>query len=411
MLTKSKKVDHPDVRASLWHNRDYLLLWSGQAVSSIGSQASLIAFPLLTLFLTGSPAQAGLVGALRALPYVFFSLPAGAFIDRWDRKKTMIVCDTARACVLGSIPLAYLFGHLTVIQIYWAALIEGTFYVFFNIAEAACLPRVVPKESLPAATAQNQAADGFAVLVGPSLGGVLYAISHFLPFLADAFSYAISALSLLFVKTSFHEERDQAPRQLWQEIAEGVTWLWQQRLIRLMALLNAGFNLLIAGAPLIIIVQVQHQGASPQVIGLIFAIAASGGIVGSLMAPWLQKRFTFGQIIIANSWVRALLWPLCAIAPNPFILSIIAALLFICIPIYSVVQFSFRISLIPDRLQGRVNSAFRLIAFSLQPLGSGIAGLLLVHAGIIPTILIFAVFLVFLAIITHLSRVVRNAST
>src|SRR2546425_8949606 len=79
---------------SLWLNRDYMLLWSGQIVSNVGTQVSQLAFPLLILTLTGSAAQAGFAGALRALPYVIFSLPAGALIDRWDRKRTMILCDT-----------------------------------------------------------------------------------------------------------------------------------------------------------------------------------------------------------------------------------------------------------------------------------------------------------------------------
>jgi MFS family permease len=130
---------------SLWRNRDYLLLWSGQMVSSVGTQVSGLAFPLLALLLTGSPAQAGFMGALRALPYLFLSLPVGALVDRWDRKRVMILCDSGRAITLGSIPLVYaLFGTVPVAQLYLAALVEGTLFVFFNIAEVACLPRVGP---------------------------------------------------------------------------------------------------------------------------------------------------------------------------------------------------------------------------------------------------------------------------
>ena len=139
-------------------------------VSNVGTQVSQLAFPLLILALTGSAAQAGFAGALRALPYVIFSLPAGALIDRWDRKRTMILCDTGRAISLASIPVAYALGDLTMVQLYLVSAIEGTLYVFFNIAEAACLPRVVPKEQLPAATAQNMATDGITTLIGPPLG-------------------------------------------------------------------------------------------------------------------------------------------------------------------------------------------------------------------------------------------------
>jgi MFS family permease len=71
-------------RMSLWHNHHYLLLWSGQLVSATGTQVAQLAFPLLVLLLTHSAAQAGIVGALRTLPYLVFSLPAGALLDRWD---------------------------------------------------------------------------------------------------------------------------------------------------------------------------------------------------------------------------------------------------------------------------------------------------------------------------------------
>src|SRR5467141_1633542 len=111
----STKEVIPRRQKSLWFNRDYMLLWSGQMVSNIGTQVSQLAFPLLILALTGSAAQAGFAGALRALPYLFFSLPAGALIDRWDRKLTMILCDTGRALSLGSIPVALAFGQLTVL--------------------------------------------------------------------------------------------------------------------------------------------------------------------------------------------------------------------------------------------------------------------------------------------------------
>src|SRR5512146_2546836 len=102
----------------LWRNRDYMLLWSGQTVSSVGTQVSGIAFPLLILAITQSPLIAGIAGALRSVPYIIFSLPVGALIDRWNRKRVMILCDAGRAVALGSIPVALIFGRLTVGQIY-----------------------------------------------------------------------------------------------------------------------------------------------------------------------------------------------------------------------------------------------------------------------------------------------------
>jgi MFS family permease len=175
---------------------------------------------------------------LRALPYLLFSLPAGALVDRWDRKRTMILCDAGRALSLASIPLALVIGRLTVLQIYVVSAIEGTLFVFFNIAEVACLPRVVAREQLPAANAQNQATDGVTALLGPSLGGALFTAGASLPFLTDAISSIASVFSLFFIKAKFQKERIAVPRALWLEIREGMTWLWRQRLIRFIALLT-----------------------------------------------------------------------------------------------------------------------------------------------------------------------------
>src|SRR5689334_11995421 len=106
------KAGKQPLLSPLWHNRDYLLLWSGQLLSTIGTQISQLAFPLLVLALTFSPAQAGIVAALRSLPFAVLCLPAGALVDRWDRRTVMLLCDSGRALVLGSIPLALWLGCL-----------------------------------------------------------------------------------------------------------------------------------------------------------------------------------------------------------------------------------------------------------------------------------------------------------
>ncbi len=394
---------------ALWLNRDYMLLWSGQVVSSVGTQVSQLAFPLLILALTGSAAQAGFAGALRALPYLFFSLPAGALIDRWDRKLTMIICDSGRAISLASIPIAYAFGDLTIIQLYLVSAIEGTLFVFFNIAEAACLPRVVPKEQLPAATAQNMATDGITTLIGPPLGGALYTAGKFLPFIADAVSYAVSVVSLLFIKVKFQKERVTEPRKLWVEIHEGLAWLWHHPLIRFIAILTGGYNLIFAGFTLIIIVLAQQQHASSFTIGLIFAIGGIGAVIGSIAATSIQRRFSFGQVIIGTTWFSAIILPLYAIAPNPFVLGALSAASFFLGPVYNVVQFSYRSAIIPDELQGRVNSVFRLIAFGGQPLGLALTGLLIQNVGVVQTVFICTLGMVAFALSANLNRHVRNA--
>jgi predicted MFS family arabinose efflux permease len=406
---KNKHIELQSNPPSLLRNRDYLLLLSGQVISSVGTQASQLAFPLLILALTKSPAQAGLAGALRVLPYIIFSLPAGALVDRWDRKRVMILCNIGRGLCLVSIPIALYFGRLTVGQIYLVSLIEGTLFVFFNIAEVACLPHVVPKEQLPAATAQNIVTNSTSSLLGPPIGGLLYSFGRALPFLVDSISYLISVVALLFIKTNFQERRQVSSRKLWIEIQEGFKWLWHQPLIIFIAWSGMTVHLVGSGLILTIIVLAQHQQASSFSIGLLLACSGFGSILGAFIGPFFQKRFRFGQVIIATECFWIVLWPLYAIAPNVLWLGVISIAMFMSDTIYDIMQFSYRLSMIPGELQGRINSIFRLIAFAGDPIGLTLAGLLLQALGPVWTVLLLWPIVIVLTIVTAFNSHVRNA--
>lgn len=397
-------------RPGLWRNRDYMLLWSGQVVSTLGSTAVSVVYPLLILALTGSPAAAGITSALRALPYLLFCLPVGALIDRWDRKRVMILCDLGRAVTVASIPAAMWFDVLTLAQIYAVAFVEGSLYVFFNLAEVAALPRVVPTAQLPQAAAQNEAAFGVVNVVGPSVGTVIYqTLGRAAPFVFDVLSYLASMLALCFIKTEFRQASAPPPRRLRAEIAEGVRWLWHKPLIRSMAFLTGGMNFIYAATPLMLIVLAKQLGASDVDIGLMFSIGGVGAIIGSLIGGRVQRRFSFGQVIVFVIWAQALLFPLYLLVPKFFLLGAVYALIYLMAPVYNVVQFSYRLALIPDALQGRVNSGFRLLAFGFNPLGAALCGVLLEHAGTTPTVLSFAAIYLAMALATHFNTHVRHA--
>jgi MFS family permease len=393
----------------LWRNRDYLLLWSGQVVSQTGTQVSQLAFPLLILALTQSPAEAGSVAALRTIPYLVLSLPAGALVDRWNRKQVMIFCNLGRFLCMASIPLALLLGHLTIIQLYLVSLLEGVLFVFFDLAEVASLPQVVAKEQLPAASAQNIATYSIAMLLGAPLGGLLYSMGRFFPFLADAISYLCSVLSLFFIRTPFQREAIRSSRTLSEEVKEGLHWLWEQRLIRSLALLLCSLNLMTGGITLVCIVLGQHLHASTVEIGILFLVGGFTGVMGALIAPLLRRRLSFFVISISVLWVQALLSPLLILAPNLLILGAILALLFFLYPIFDVLQRSRRMALIPDGLQGRINSVYRLIVFSSNPVSLTLTGLLLQNAGTTPTILLTTGGLALIAFIATLNPHMRQA--
>ncbi|HEU0026114.1 MAG TPA: MFS transporter [Ktedonobacterales bacterium] len=397
-------------RMTLWRNRDFMLLWSGQAVSSLGATITQTAYPLLVWDLSHSAALVGLVGGLSTLPYIFLSLIVGALIDRWDRKRVMIFCDVGRALNLVSVLVVLGLGRLTVAQICANTLLEGTFYVFFNLAEVSTLPHVVSKEQIPQATAQNEATTGTTVLIGPALGGALYALGRFAPFLADAISYAASVLTLSFIRAPFQDERQEGRRrELLAEIREGLSWLWGQPLIRYLAFLTGGWNFVGAGLIPVLLILVKQQHGSSLLYGTILTIGGIGAIAGSLLAAPIRRRFRFGPTIIVLVWFEALWFPLYAVAPNPLFLGVISACLFMAGPIYNVVQFSYRISMIPDELQGRVNSVFRLLAFGFQPFGFALTGLWIEWFGVTSAILFLSASTLLLAILTSVNKHVIDA--
>lgn len=393
----------------LWRNRSYLLLVGGQAISEVGNEVSDLAYILLVLALTHSPAQVGLVGVLELLPILLLSLHAGALIDRWDRKRVMIVCDTGRALCLASIVVALALQHLSIVQIYLVVLCEATLAVFFNLAERACLRNVVPREQLPAASSQNQTITSLSALVGPTVGGALYSAGQAFPFLTDALSYLISALSLLSIKTPFQQQRQSSSRALWDDIKEDLLWLKSQPLLRFMMLMIGGLNLTAVGMSLIVVILAQQQHASAFAIGLVLALGSIGGIVGGVLGPFFVKRFYYGTVTSLVCWCNALILPFFALASNLIILTIILTLYLIWGRIMAVMNFNYRTALTPDAMQGRALGISSLIVRSSLPLGIALTGVLLQQFGAVPTVLIFAAYRVLMALIVTLNPHVRHA--
>ncbi len=397
-----------DRAGSLWHNRNFLLLWSGQLISSIGTGVSQLAFPLLTLALSGSPAQAGFVGALNEIPYFILTLPAGVLIDRWDRKRVMLVCEAGRALSLLSIPFVFALGHPSVLQLYVVSLIDGIFFVFFDLAESSSLPRIVSPEQLPTATSLYLTTDGVTNLLGAPLGGLLYSVGRALPFVADALSYVVSACSLLLIKASFQQERVEAPFSLLREMRQGLKWLWRQQVIVSLAVITSGLNLVFPSSILIVLVLAQRQHVPPALIGAIFALGGGGYALGDLLGAPLQRWLHLGAINLGVCWLFVLLWPLLAVAPSPVLLAAVLMGLSLLRPIHGVAQVSYRLAVVPDSLQGRVTSIYHLIALSSEPVGLALTGVLIERLGVVPTILLEGVGLLILALAMTLNPHIRK---
>lgn len=396
---------------SLWHNRAYVLLFGGQTISLLGSYIELVTLPLLILAVSHSPAQAGFVSALYALVSFVSGVPIGVAVDRWNRKRTMLLSDTGRMLLAGSLPAAIWAGHLTMIQIYVVALLDGVLATFYGLAATAAIPNILHKDQIPAAMGRTQMAATTSSLIGPALGGALYGASQAFPFMANAVSYGASALSLRFIRPPFQQASTRKRESFWPEAREGMTWSWRHPVIRSLTLLNGVRNVFIIGNPLLVIVLAKQQHASPLLIGLIFSIGSVGGILGSLLAARIQSRFTLGQITIATVWVDAILFPLFSIAPNPLLLGAIDAALFFLFPIYMTALSTYRLTAIPDRLRGRVSSSTRLVTIAGVSIGQTLTGVLLQEVGPHRAVAVLATGLLLVAAATSLSRPIRHAST
>ncbi len=270
---------------------------------------------------------------------------------------------------------------------------------------------MVTQEQLPAAVAQNEMTLNTAFTLGPFLGGFLLSLGRSLPFLVDAISYAISVLSLLFIKREFQQQRAKAPGKMWKEIGEGMRWLWHQPVIRFIALLCGIASLAQMSMELIVIVTATSWHASTLVIGLIFGAAGLGGILGSGASAFALKHYGFGRTIIVASWILALCFPLFLVASNLIVLGAIMVVFSTTAGLLSTTQLSYRLSVIPDELRGRVSSVLRLISYAGPPIGYVLTGALLqtVHLG--PAVLLLFTVTLLLAVMGLLNAQVRQAPT
>jgi MFS family permease len=393
----------------LRRNRDFVLLQTGQALSTVGSESAAVAYSLLVLELTHSPAKAGLTAFARLVPWVLFALPAGVAADRWNRKHLMIVSDVVRTAALAVLGVAVATDHLAFGLIPLVAFVEGSMYVVFNIAEVGAVRSVVPTPQLPRAFAAEQARLSAVYLAGPPLGGFLFGIGRALPFLVDAVSYAFSTGTLLAMRTPFQEARDAAARSsLVTEVREGLHWLWSRPFLRICALLFAASNFSYAALELTLIVAGRRQGLSPAEIGVLIGAIGALSLLGSLAAPWFQRRLTMRAVIVTVQWLAVgvgayLIWP------NVFVLVAASAPCFFLNPTLNAMIIGYRTALVPDRLQGRVTSVARSLALLGLPLGPVVAGVLLASFSTRATVAFLAAWFAALALIATVSRAIRAA--
>jgi predicted MFS family arabinose efflux permease len=290
--------------------------------------------------------------------------------------------------------------------------VQGLCAVFFGLAQHAALPRIVPAAILPAALAQNEAKGRGASLAGPPLGGLLFGIDRALPFVADAISYVLATVGLLFIRSDLQNRRDDtptAPEPLWRAAVTGLRWIWRHPLIRAAIVLIAVSNMVFQALGLVLVVLAQQHGASPTSIGVMLGIYGGGGLVGALVAARLHRHFTPKAVIIGVNWIWAALLPLFAFTSDPLLMGAIGAATAFVGPMWNVVIITYATLLVPDELLGRVHSAGMALTAGVMPIASLGAGYLLATLGPTASIGVLTAVILATAIAATLSPAVRSA--
>ena len=389
-------------QTSLRRNRDFVLLEAGRLLSSGGSSFSSVAYPLLVLSLTHSPAKAGLVSFARLLPMPLLGLLAGVAADRWDRRRIMLAADAVRALAIGALAIVVVSDPLL-----WAiaalAFAEGAGEAFFTASQIGAVRAVVPGAQLPAAVGVQQARSATVGIAGPPAGGALFGVARALPFVADAASYLFSFLSLLAIRTRFQETRERTDARLRTQLAEGFRFLWRQPFVRTTSFLYAIGNFTIPGILFVLVVAARQRGLSGGAVGALLAAFSGCVLVGSLASGLVRRRLGARTIILAEQYTGLAVIAF-LVRPSVFVLAVAILPQAFVLPITDTVVVSRRIVITPDRLLGRVEAVRSTIARTAAPLGPLVAGVLASAVSNRAAIGLFAAFGVVLAVWATASR-------
>ncbi|WP_441123353.1 MFS transporter [Nonomuraea sp. H19] len=399
---------------TLLRDRDFRRLFLADAASQAGAQALVLALPLVAVSaLRASPAELGVLAACQTLAFAMIGLPAGAIVDRLRKRVVMIVSDWGRALALASVPIAWWLDALSIHQLYAVALVLGVFTVFFDVAYQSYLPHLVERERLVEGNSALEVVRTMAQVGGPSAGG--YLIQLFTaPFalVATAAGFAWSALCLAMIGKP-EPRQDTRRTRLGKEIAEGVRFVLGQPLLRRIAGCTATANLFVAmSQPLILLLLARELGLGAGAIGLLTAVGGLGGITGAMVNARLVRRLGQGPAMWLGIAVPA---PLTFVLPwmeADWRLGLFVLFEFFVgagVVVYNVTQLSFRQSITPEPLLGRMNATIRFLVWGTLPLGGLLGGALGEVMGVRNTLLIAAIgsCLAFLWLFTSPLRTMR----
>ncbi|WP_104108312.1 MFS transporter [Nocardioides sp. 616] len=392
---------------SLARNRDFTLLWVGEAVSQLGTGATLFVLPLIGHALTGSALLAALPVAAYTLGIALALLPAGVIADQVDRRLVLMASSAVGLVLMASIAIAGLLGAMTVTHLILVALGAGAVAGFYLPTEMSAVRSVVSREELPTAISQSQARHHLASLLGGPLGGLLYAVARPLPFLVDAATFAFSLVTLSRIRADLSPVQRQRGTPL-RELAEGLGHLLSRPYFRATAAFSALFNLVVNAVIFVAVIRMVEAGVPSTTIGLVEALSGVGGVLGAILAPFVIDRVRTGHLTMASAWIWVpLLLPL-VFWSSPWLIGAMLCLGLLLNPAGNAASQSYRVAITPEALQGRIASSSQFLSFTTIPLAPLLGGWLIETYGGGTATLVLVVSAALTALIPTLSRSVRS---
>jgi MFS family permease len=368
--------------------RSFGTLLAAGAISNLGDGVTVAAAPLLAASITRDPRAIGAVGVAWSLPWLLFALVSGAVADRADRRWLMVGADLARTLSLAALAVAVAAGRASILVLLVVFFVNASAETVFDTAWQATLPMVVDRDQLPRANGWLQTVE-FAAngLLGPAAGGVLFAAAAAAPFAVDAVSFAVSALLVASLpgrlRAAAGSMGPPSRPTLRADIAEGVRWLLGHRVLRTICWLLAIENIVeMAGFVMLVLLAQDVLGLDARGYGLLLACLAVGGMAGGVVAAGLHRRLGDQGSVVGSILLMGAAWALLAATALPPVAGAGVALYGLAAVWWNVVTVSFRQAVVPERLQGRVNSAYRLVSWGTLSVGATAGGVVVAQLGL-----------------------------
>lgn len=355
----------------------YWRLWTASAISNVGDGVLTAALPILATRVTDDRLSIGLISTFFAIPWLLFALPAGALIDRMDRRHVLVLSDTFRAVLVGGLALAAAFGDVQIWMLWVLAFGLGVGEVFFDSTSQTILPAIVDGDQLGRANGLRYSAEITGnTFLGAPLGSVLFAAAVWLPFGVDAATFVVAAVLVATLRGTFRAT-DVPPSRGWRsDVSKGFRWLWRNALLRNLAVALGLTNLAFAMCEsTFVLFATEELGVSDTMFGVLIAVVGAGSVAAGVAGGWLVDHVGRRFAILVAAFVPVLTMLAIGLVAVTWWVVAMLTVQAVMITVWSIIAVTIRQQMVPDHLFGRVNSVYRWFSWGAMPIGAFLGGL------------------------------------